>query len=250
LEHKATEHVASVVEGSTWWYVILALAMIAILGYLSWRATRRMERIPRGMQNVLEFAVESLYAFVRGIIGPQGDKYAPLIATFFLYIFCMNVLGLVPFLKSPTANPTITIALALTAFVMVQVYAIQANGLKGYIKHFTGDIWWLAPLMLPLHIIGELARPLSLSIRLFGNIFGEDMVIAKLVGLAVVVLPFSRIGGNIQAIPIPLQLPMMLFGIFTSFVQALVFSMLVCIYIAVAVTHEENGGQEAHEAHH
>ncbi|MCC6442061.1 MAG: F0F1 ATP synthase subunit A [Armatimonadetes bacterium] len=253
MDHGTVEHGAaaghgaagaSVIEGSPWVYVVMSLLVALLLTFLAWRATRRMERVPRGLQNAMEFIVESLFAFVRGIIGPGGEKYAPLVATFFLYIFCMNVLGLLPPpFKSPTANPTITIGLALVAFVMVQVYSIQASGVKGYFKHFIGDPWWLGPLMFPLHVVGELARPLSLSIRLFGNIFGEDMVIAQLTLLAALTLP--------KFIPIPFQLPMMLFGIFTAFVQALVFSMLVSIYIAVGVTHDDHEEHGAHpqEAH-
>jgi F-type H+-transporting ATPase subunit a len=112
----------------------------------------------------------------------------------------------------------------------VQYCGFRAHGIK-YLKHFLGEPLWLAPLMLPIHVIGELARPLSLTIRLFGNIFGEDMVII------ILILITKEVIGTFL---LPAQFPMMLFGVFTSFVQALVFSMLVAIYISVATEqHEE-----------
>ena len=107
-----------------------------------------------------------------------------------------------------------------------------------YVKHFLGEPVWLAPLMFPLHVIGEIARPLSLAVRLFGNIFGEDLVIIVLLTIGATVL--KPLLSDLYVV-VPIQFPMMLFAIFTSFVQALVFSMLVGIYISVAVAgHEEH----------
>ena len=209
------------------WLVILSLSLTAICG------TRGLKRVPSGLQNVLEFAVSALDGFVRNVIGPEyGSKYTPVIGTFFVFILTMNLLGIVPGLMSPTTNINTTVALALIAFVMVQYYAISAVGVKKYVLHFAGEPIWLAPLMLPIHIIGELARPLSLSIRLFGNIFGEDMVIA------ILILIVTQVLGKFL---IPAQFPMLLLAIFTSFVQAMVFSVLVSIYIAIGISehHEE-----------
>ncbi len=177
-------------------------------------------------QAFMEFIVSSLDGFVHNIVGKESKTLTPIIGSFFIFILCMNLFGLIPGFLSPTANINTTIALALIAFVVVQYYAITRLGAWGYIKHFWGDPWWLGFLMLPIHVIGELAKPLSLAIRLFGNIFGEDMVIAI---LAFIVLSTM---GNIL---VPMQSGMMLFGIFTGFVQALVFSMLVSIYVAVAI---------------
>jgi len=206
--------------------VVVVLSVAAIL------ASRKLRtRNPSRFQASLEFCVTALEGFVRGIVGEEGRSLTPLIGTLFIFILCLNLLGLIPGFTSPTANINTTAALALFAFVMVQYYGMRKQGLVNYAKHFLGEPIWLAPLMLPIHIIGELARPLSLSIRLFGNIFGEDMVIA------ILILIVTSILGNAL---LPLQFPMMLFGIFTSFVQALVFSMLVSIYIAVAIA--DHGG--------
>lgn len=210
------------------WFIIILLSIFAII------VSRNLQRFPQGAQNAVEMAVGALDGFIRGLVGPEhGSKFTPLIGTFFIYILVMNLFGVIPGFMSPTANINTTIALALIAFFLVQYYGIRHQGLKNYLKHFVGKPLWLGPLMVIIHIIGELARPLSLSIRLFGNIFGEDMVIA------ILILIVAQVLGKLL---IPAQFPMLLFAIFTSFVQALVFSMLVTIYVAVAISHEEEHG--------
>jgi F-type H+-transporting ATPase subunit a len=146
----------------------------------------------------------------------------------------MNLLGLIPGLKSPTSNLSITLAMALIVFVMYQYYGIRTVGAKAYFRHLVGEPLWLAPLMLPIHITGELARPVSLAIRLFGNMFGEETIIAILAAMSFVIFRYH----GVPIVAIPFQFPMMVFAVFTSFVQALVFSMLSCIYIAIATTSE------------
>jgi len=223
-------------EGSPWLllamsgFVILALAVISIL------ATRRLQKIPQTTtQGLVELVVSSLNNFVVGIIGPGGERYTPFIGTIFIYVLSMNLLGLIPGFKAPTSNLSITIAMALTVFVMYNYYGIREVGALKYLKHLLGEPLWLAPLMLPIHIIGELARPLSLSIRLFGNIFGEETILVILAGMS---FALWRIHG-IPVVALPYQFPMMVFAVFTSFVQALVFTMLSTIYISIAVSHEE-----------
>lgn len=209
------------------WLVILVICATAIIGSRSLK-----EREPGRFQMFLEFVVVTLDGFVRNLAGSEAKTLTPIIGTTFLYIYALSLIGLVPGFVAPTANPNTTVALALLAFLLVQYYGISRLGLKNYLMHFVGEPWWLFPLMIPLHVVGELARPLSLSIRLFGNIFGEETVIA------VFVLIVTSILGNFL---IPIQFPMVLFAMFGGFVQALVFSMLVSIYIAVAVA-----GHEAH----
>jgi F-type H+-transporting ATPase subunit a len=202
--------------------VVLLMCLGVIL------ASRKLvTREPGRLQTFLEFCVSSLDNFVHGIVGSESKTLTPVIGTIFIFILALNLLGLVPGFTSPTANINTPCALAIFAFLLVQYYGIRKQGIWGHFKHFLGEPIWLAPLMFPIHIIGELARPLSLTIRLFGNIFGEDMVIGILILIVTSVL------GKFL---LPLQFPMMLFAIFTSFVQALVFSMLVSIYIAVAIT--------------
>lgn len=214
------------------WFVALALCATVII------ASRTLKvQNPGKFQLALEFIVTSLENFVRGIVGDAEAKIlTPIIGTTFIFILSLSLIGLVPGFISPTANTNTTVALALMAFLFVQYVSISRQGLLTYLKHFLGEPLWLAPLMLPLHIVGELARPLSLSIRLFGNIFGEETVVAVLV---LIVTKIAVVNGHV--IPIPFQFPMMLFAIFGSLVQSLVFSMLVSIYIAVALAgHEEH----------
>lgn len=214
------------------WLVIILLCGVAIF------VSRTLKlRNPSRFQAFIEFCVVSLNGFVRNIVGDREAKaLTPVIGTFFIFILSLNLFGLIPGFVSPTADMGTTVALALFAFIFVQYVAISRCGLKSYLKHFWGEPWWLGPLLLPIHIIGEFAKPLSLSVRLFGNIFGEDLVIVVLMMIAAAVM---------KSVPgyylLPIQFPMMLFAIFTSFVQALVFSMLVGIYISVAVAgHEEH----------
>ncbi|MGQ9731061.1 MAG: F0F1 ATP synthase subunit A [Candidatus Zipacnadales bacterium] len=210
------------------WIMIAALLLMVRL------ATRRLERIPGRYQNIWEWTYEVLNNFTCNMIGEKhGAKFTPLLGTFFLYIFLLNLGGLIPGFVSATAALNTTIALALCCFIAVQYFGVKHRGI-GYLKHFVGDPWWLFPINIPIHILGELARPLSLSVRLFGNIFGEDTVIARLIALGVI-----TVGAGGYFIPIPVQFPMLLFGIFGSFVQALVFTMLSASYIASVV--EEHG---------
>lgn len=221
-------------EVSPWVLFGMSVFVMVVLGILAVLSTRRLETIPSSRkQNLIELIVSSLNNFVIGIIGPKGRKYTPFIGSLFIYILAMNLLGLVPGFKSPTSSLSVTISLALVVFVVYNIAGILEVGLVPYLKHLMGEPIWLAPLMLPIHLIGELTRPLSLSIRLFGNIFGEETVIAMLAGMSLVIIP--------RFLAIPYQFPMMLFGIFTAFVQALVFSMLTTIYISVAIAgHEEH----------
>jgi F-type H+-transporting ATPase subunit a len=214
------------------WIMMATLIVLIRLG------TRQMQRVPRRLQCIWEWAYESLEGFARSLIGDEeGRRFAPLLGTFFLYILFLNLGGIVPGFVSPTAALNTTVALALCCFLAVQYHGFRARGL-GYLLHFVGEPLWLAPINIPIHILGELARPLSLSVRLFGNIFGEDTVIAQLITLGVIVI------GVRGFIPIPAQFPMLLFGIFGSFVQALVFTMLAGSYIAGAVGEQGPGAGE------
>jgi F-type H+-transporting ATPase subunit a len=199
------------------------LLVAALLVVLSLKATRHLELRPRPWQNLAEQVVEAFDYMATSVIGPHGRKYGSLLGTCFLFILFMNLLGLVPFCKSPTASLNVTVSLAITSVLLVHIYSIREVGIKKYLLHYWGEPWWLGPLMFPLHVIGELAKPLSLSIRLFGNIFGEDMIIIILMALGAFLLPVF--------LPIPVQLPLMGFAIFTGFVQALVFTMLIAAYI-------------------
>jgi F-type H+-transporting ATPase subunit a len=210
--------------------IIVGLALFALL------STRRLELIPRTrLQSFLEVLVGTMNNFVVETIGPGGEKYTPFIGTIFVFVLAMNLIGLVPGFKSPTSNLSLIIPLAVIVFVMYNYYGIRSVGALKYLKHLVGQPLWLAPLMLPIHIISELARPVSLSIRLFGNIFGEETLLVVLAGLTYVVVPYF--------VAIPTQFPVMLLAVLTAFVQAMVFMILTTIYISLAISPGEG---EAH----
>jgi len=214
--------------------VLISLVMTVLLILAVFILTRRLNvRRPSKLQAALELIVTSLQNMAVGLIGPDGLRYLPVVGTLFIYILVLNLGGIIPLWKSATANLNVTVALAITTIVYVHYHGIRANGIVGYFKHYMGEPIWMAPLNFPLHIIGELARPISLSLRLFGNIFGEDTVIAILIMLGARML-------------LPFQLLMIPLAIFTSFLQALVFTMLSCVYIAGFVAHEEHEHEHAH----
>ena len=194
------------------WLVMLILVVVAFL------AARGMKTVPGGVQNAMEVVVAGIENMVDETMGPKGKAYFPLIATFALFILVSNLLGLIPGFYPPTANLNTNVALALIVFFMTHIVGIKEHG-SHYIKHFMGPILWLAPLMIIIEFIGHLARPLSLSLRLFGNMYGHEIVLMIFCGL----------------VPFLLPIPMMLMGVLVAFIQAFVFSLLAMIYIAGAL---------------
>ena len=224
-------------EASPWLLFMFSVVVIIALTVFAILMTRRLERIPTSRrQSLVELVVESLDNFTVDIVGPKGSKYTPFIGSLFIYILAANLLGLIPAFKSPTSSLSITVSLAIIVFVAYNVIGIREAGLWRYLKHLLGEPLWMAPLMLPIHIIGELARPLSLSIRLFGNIFGDETILVILAGMSLVLIRYHGI--PVLSIPLPL-FPMMIFDVFISFVQALVFSILSGIYISLAIEASE-----------
>ncbi len=214
--------------------IILFIATIARL------ATTKKTFMPGKLQNFVEMCVEALDDFVIGILGHHGRTYTPFIGTLFIYIFVMNMSGLVPGLKSPSSNLNTTVALAITVFIYVQYTGIRRLGIIGYLDHMAGrprDIVGVLfiPLMLPLHILEELVKPMSLSLRLFGNILGEDTLMAAFVLLGIMALSFLQ-----SPVGLPLQVPIMVLAIITGTIQALVFTLLSTIYISLMLPHEEH----------
>lgn len=197
----------------TYTWVVLFLLMS-----LAFAASRGMKMIPGGLQNFMEVVVSGLENLVEETMGHKGKAYFPLIATFALFILTSNLLGLIPGFFPPTANLNTNVALALIVFFMTHIIGLKEHGTH-YIKHFTGPIIWLAPLMIIIEMIGHLARPLSLSLRLFGNMYGHEIVLMIFFTL----------------VPFLLPIPMMLMGVLVAFIQAFVFSLLAMIYIAGAL---------------
>lgn len=209
------------------WVVMAILVGLALLG------TRALAAVPGRIQNVVEVVIEAFHALLDQMIGKEGRQYLPLIGTAGLFILTCNLLPKIPGFQPPTANWNTTVALALTVFIAYNYFGIRKHGLGRYLKHFCGPVPALAPLMFPVELIGHLARPISLSVRLFGNIFGEESVTVILLALAWLVIPYF--------IWLGIMLPL---GLFVALVQTFVFITLSMGYIAGAV--EEGHGDEHH----
>jgi len=214
-----------------------SLLVALILVGFALAAKGKKEAVPRGFQNFAEQVVESLNYFTVGIIGHGGERYTPLVGTVFLYILLSNLMGMIPGFHSPTSNISTTLALGVTVFLYVQYEGIRTNGPVNYIKHFMGPMPALSPLMFPVELISEIVKPFTLAVRLFGNIFGEDVILLVLAGLGVSLL---KVPG------LPLHFPVLFLSAITAVVQAMVFSMLTCIYLSL-VTHHEHEGPNGEE---
>ncbi len=174
------------------------------------------------LRNLFELILSFLVNLAEDIIGHKAKQYVPLLATCFIFILFMNLLGLIPGFVPPTDKMNITVGLAVVIFLSTHYYGVKEHGIA-YFKHFLGPVWWMAPIMLPIEIVSHLARPLSLSLRLFGNITGDHLVVAIFLGLVPFVVPSVFYG----------------LGVFVSFMQAFIFTVLSMIYISGAVAHEE-----------
>lgn len=194
--------------------VVYTWLVIILLGALSLIATKALKTIPSGMQNFMEVVVDGIEKMIVETMGENGRPYFPLIATLALFILVSNLIGLIPGFFPPTANLNTTAACAVVVFLSTHVIGIKKHGFH-YIQHFMGPIWWLSPLMFFIEVIGHLSRPLSLSLRLFGNMNGHELVLMIFFALAPFLVP----------------LPMMLMGVLVSFIQAFVFMLLTMIYI-------------------
>ena len=192
---------------------------------------------PGKLQIVLEDIVRAIRGLLEEWIGPTGPRYMPLVATLGIFILVSNYSGLVPGLMAPTSSINVTLGCALTIWVYYHFQGIKAQGIGPYLKHFAappGAPIILAPIMLPIEIISHFSRVMSLSLRLFGNVFGEELVIAILFSI----------------IPFLVPLPMMLLGLVTGGLQAFIFMLLSIIYLQGAVAVEHHHDEHGHDAPH
>ena len=196
------------------WFVMLVLFTLAIL------VSKKIQMVPTGLQNFFEVLVGGLEDFVVANIGEEGRKVFSLLCTIFIFVLFCNLTGLLPGFDAPTANINTNAAMALFVFLYYNWQGIKKWGVK-YIKHFMGPMLPLAPLMLVLEFVSHLARPLSLTLRLFGNIRGEEIVLILLFSLA----------------PVVSTVPMyFLFGLAKT-IQAFIFFMLTMIYLKGSLEH-------------
>jgi F-type H+-transporting ATPase subunit a len=208
-------------------------------------ATRRMRQVPSGIQNVVEFAYEALQGFATSLGGPRAARYVPLFAAFFLYILFSNWSGLVPpvgkleFLRAPTSDVNITIGLALVSFTIFQAEGFRNLGVRGYLSKFfpLGEFrngigaGFIALFVGLVELLLEFVKPLTLSMRLFGNIFGGEVALGVMTALTVAVIPVALV-----------SLEFLL-----NFVQALIFSVLTLMFILAAI---EGHHSDEHEPAH
>ncbi len=211
-------------EITTMWIIMVVLFAVCFVG------TRNMKRIPSGLQNVLELGIEMYENFWTDVLGRKRTRaLMPFLASFFILILCSNYIGLLPgsveygevwgfeewmgisWLKAPTSNVSTTAGLAIVVFFLCIFYNIKSKGLLGYLKHFLQAV----PILLPINILEQFTRPLSLALRLYGSIYGEEMVVASLAVLCPILLPLA----------------MQVLGILFGAIQAFVFTLLASIYL-------------------
>lgn len=199
-------------------HILFTWLLLVLLPLFSYLVMRRASVVPNPVQNVIELLVLGLRNMVKDTMGEKGMVFMPLLVTEALFIFTANIIGIIPGFHSPTADINTNSAMAIVVFITTHVVGVKVHGFK-YIKQFLGPVWWLTPLMFPIELISHLSRPLSLTVRLFGNIRGEDMVLFVLL----ILLPYL------------VPLPIMLLMILTSVLQTFVFVLLTMLYISGAM---------------
>lgn len=219
--------------------VFLWLAAVILVVTLSIVARRNTKnRVPKGLGNLVEVFV----VFVRDEIvvpnmGKAGLKYLPYLLTNFFFILVMNLLGLIPYGASATANVSVTAGLAIIAFVMIQLSAIRAQGFGHYLAHLTGGVHWaLWPIMIPIEILGLFTKPFALCIRLFANMTGGHIVILALIGLIFV---FKTVA--VAPVSIGFALAINMLELFVAFLQAYIFTMLTSLFMGLGMPAESHG---------
>lgn len=192
------------------WIIMIILFVVAFL------ISRRISStVPHGAQNLLELVADFFYDLLEETMGKEGRKYIPVVGTLFLFILLLNLSWFIPEMKPPTTDLSTTLGFGIVTIILVQLIGIKKRGLGGYVKHFFQP----TPFLFPLNFIEELVKPVSLSLRLFANMFGEKTVVAAL----------------FMMIPLFVPIPVMFLGVIMGVIQALVFSLLTVIYISTFV---------------
>ncbi len=246
IEHPPLVHIAGIPDHVLYtWLVMLVLISVSLV------AARNVQLVPRGAQNFMEVVLEQFLALLDDVIGHEGRRYLPWIATLGLFILVSNLMGLVPGLVAPTGNLNTTAACAITVFILYHSIGIRKQGAVRYLKHFAGPVPLLAPLMFPIELVSHFARPLSLALRLFGNMFGGHILLAiiflltgfdglfgwALTGQLMGLLVGTPAGVLMIAFTTGFLLPL---KILVAFLQAFIFCMLSMLYIAGAVEEAEH----------
>ena len=222
-----------------WENLFFSLLLFLILPLFFYVGLRKKALIPRGLQNAVEFGMEGLQNVILDILGPQGRRHIPFLGTLFIYILSMNWLGIIPFLKSPSSDLSITAGVALCVFCYVQYFNIKNMGVGGFLYHLAGspkDVigWLLVPLMVFMELIAQISRPVTLALRLTGNMLGEHILMGVFA-----VLGIFWIATYTLPIIVPLQIPFVFLALFTGLMQAMVFTMLSTVYIFLSIPHKK-----------
>jgi F-type H+-transporting ATPase subunit a len=174
----------------------------------------------------LQLTFEAVYKFVDGqaseSIDHHSTRYMPFFGTLFIFILFLNVIGIIPGFESPTMSPAVPLAFAIVVFLYYHWMGLREQGVGKYLAHFAGPVWWLAIIMIPIELISHFARPLSLTIRLFANMFAGERVTITFLSLTYLALPAVFMGLHV----------------FVAFLQAYIFMLLAMIYVGGAVAHE------------
>jgi len=202
-----------------------ALELLIVAGLIAFfmivRATLSVEK-PNPLQQVSEMIHEAIGGQAEQIIGHGYQRFQAYVTCIFLFVLCNNLVGLIPGIEAPTTSIMVTLGLAVPTFLYYNYYGVKEQGVVGYIKHFAGPVWWMAWLIFPIELVSHLARIMSLSVRLYANMFAGDLVTLVFFSL------------------IPVGVPVIFLGLhlFVSLIQAFVFTLLTMIYLSLAVAHE------------
>jgi F-type H+-transporting ATPase subunit a len=204
--------------------------VMAVLIILAWFASRKVSWIPKGWQNVFEYVIEFIQNMIHENLGTSGLKYTYFFGSLFLFILTSNMLGLIPGLESPTRDVSVTLCLAVVWTIFLQYVSIRENGFGNYVKHYFQPF---APFVL-IHLLELVTRPLTLALRLFGNIFAGEILLEKLTENFPVLVPGAWI----------------VMSIAIGAIQAFIFTVLTVSYTGLSVSHEDNSHSGAGEHSH
>jgi F-type H+-transporting ATPase subunit a len=214
-----------------------ATLVLLLLVLLAWTARRQLAAardpvVPDAtlsVRNVMEIFVETIAGIAHSVLGSRARPYISLYGSFFIFILACNLIGLLPGFSPPTSNFNVTFALGVCSFLMYNFFGLKEGGVE-YLKHFVGPIWWLGILMVPLELIDNFVRPVSLSLRLFGNMNGDHLVLGIFTDMTYVLVPVA----------------FYILGTLVCFIQAFVFTLLSIVYLSLALPHEHHAHEHAH----
>ena len=203
------------------WYTVMFIIACILSIIVIWLLKRKLsEDEPSGGQQALEVGVLAVRNLIVDVIGPHGVKYFPVVASFGVLILISNLLGFIPGMMAPTSATSVTFALGISSFVYYNYIGIKENGIGGHLKHFMGPVLAIAPLLFVIELISNLIRPMSLGIRLFGNMFADEKVVDSIANLRP---PWTSFGVPVLLMPL---------GLFVAFIQTFIFIFLSMVYIS------------------